>query len=59
MFKFDKREFKRQQDRDFKERLELVKFWCDYIKRVPNKEWSSQQAELINSQITKDMIKSR
>jgi hypothetical protein len=35
--------------RDFKERLRFVRFWADYVKKTPNKEWSRQQNILINS----------
>lgn len=31
------------------QRIEFVKFWVDYIKKNPNKVWSKQQAEFINS----------
>ena len=30
-------------------RIGFVKFWVDYIKKTPNKIWSRQQAEFINS----------
>ena len=30
-------------------RIGFVKFWVDYIKRTPNKVWSKQQADFINS----------
>ncbi|MBI2664982.1 hypothetical protein HYX10_06625 [Candidatus Woesearchaeota archaeon] len=34
------------------QRLEFVKFWADYIKTHPDRDWSAQQALLINSQIS-------
>lgn len=34
-----------------KTRMDFVKFWADYIKKTPNKIWSRQQADLIDSQI--------
>ncbi len=34
---------------DFKERLRFVRFWADYVKKTPNREWSRQQNILINS----------
>lgn len=30
-------------------RTGFVRFWVDYIKRTPNKVWSKQQAEFVNS----------
>lgn len=35
--------------RNMKERLEFVRFWANYIKTHNNKEWSRQQALLVNS----------
>lgn len=31
------------------QRLGFVEFWADYIKKTPNKVWSKQQADFINS----------
>ena len=33
------------------ERLKFVEFWADYVKTHPDREWSKQQAVIINSQI--------
>ena len=30
-------------------RIGFVRFWVDYMKRTPNKVWSRQQADFINS----------
>ena len=35
--------------RDEKERLAFVRFWTNYMKKVPNKVWSRQQAMLVDS----------
>ncbi len=40
--KFDKGE-------NFKERLEFIHYYAEWVKRVPNEVWSKQQAELIDS----------
>ena len=32
-----------------KERLEWVKFWVAYMRKNPNKVWSREQADFINS----------
>ena len=34
-----------------KDRRNFVRFWVRYMKKVPDKEWSRQQAFLINSQL--------
>ena len=31
------------------QRMGFVEFWADYIKKTPNKVWSKQQADFINS----------
>lgn len=31
------------------QRLGFVEFWADYVKKTPNKVWSKQQADFINS----------
>ncbi len=34
-----------------KQRMEFVKFWANYVKTHPDRDWSRQQAVLIDSQI--------
>ncbi len=38
-------------EKDFKERLEFIKFWANYVKTHSDKDWSEQQNLLINSQL--------
>lgn len=38
-------------ERNRKERLEFVDFWADFVRTHPDKEWSSQQRMLIDSQV--------
>ena len=33
------------------DRLNFVDFWADYVRTHPDREWSRQQAVLINSQL--------
>ncbi len=40
------------KEKNNEERIAFVKFWVDYMKRVDNKTWSSQQVNLINSVLT-------
>ena len=49
--KIDFDELKKQKEKNFKERLEFIKFWTKYIKSHSDKEWSNQQNIIINSQI--------
>ena len=37
---------------NFKERLDFVKFWAEYVKSHKDEDWSSQQNVLIDSQIS-------
>ncbi len=54
---FDIKELRKDIKINKNQRLEFINLWCDYMRKISNKEWSRQQAELINSQITKKMIK--
>jgi hypothetical protein len=45
------REAKNEQEKNFIERLEFIKFWANYIKTHSDEEWSEQQNILINSQM--------
>lgn len=31
------------------DRIGFVEYWADYIKKVPNRVWSKQQVDFINS----------
>jgi hypothetical protein len=44
------RNVKTDKEKNFIERLEFIKFWANYIKTHKDKDWSSQQKILINSQ---------
>ncbi|MBI2971629.1 MAG: hypothetical protein HYY37_04405 [Candidatus Aenigmarchaeota archaeon] len=37
------------REKNFRSRLEFVRFWAAYVKSHPNEEWSRQQAAFINS----------
>ena len=37
------------KEKNFESRLEFIRFWADYMKKNPNKVWSKQQADFINS----------
>ncbi len=42
-------ELKFDRTRNFKERLDFVRFYVQWVKSVPNETWSAHQAELIDS----------
>lgn len=42
-------ELKFDKGKNFKERLEFIHYYAEWVKRVPNEVWSKQQAELIDS----------
>ena len=37
------------KERNFQSRLAFVRFWANYVRNKPNKIWSREQSELINS----------
>ncbi len=37
------------KEKNFRSRLEFVRLWADYVRKSPNKVWSKQQADFINS----------
>jgi len=49
--KFDRREFEADRRRNWKQRLEWIDFWADYMKSKPNRVWSAEQRVLIDSQL--------
>ncbi len=51
MIEIDGKEFEEKREKNFEERIWFINYWCNYMKEHSNKEWSSQQAELINAQI--------
>ncbi|MBU7048266.1 MAG: hypothetical protein HXS54_17675 [Theionarchaea archaeon] len=42
-------ELKFDRDMNREERLKFIRFYAEWVKKVPNEVWSKQQAELINS----------
>lgn len=41
--------FDKKKNRE--ERMEFVRFWAEYVREHPDKEWSEQQKDLIDSQM--------
>jgi len=50
--KVDLVELAKFKERNFKERLEFIDWWVNYIKTHSDKEWSKQQKEIIDSQLS-------
>ena len=44
----DLEELEKFKEENFRDRLEFIKKYADWVKRTPNKEWSSEQKKLIN-----------
>ncbi len=47
--KHDLREIKRNLELNRRERMKFIEFTVDWMKRTPNKVWSKQHADFINS----------
>ncbi|MBU0894204.1 MAG: hypothetical protein KKF48_03645 [Nanoarchaeota archaeon] len=43
-------EINREVEKNFKERLNFIKIWAEYVKTHSDEDWSEQQNILINSQ---------
>ena len=40
-------ELEKLKEENFRERLEFIDKYVEWLKKTPNKEWSSQQKEII------------
>jgi hypothetical protein len=49
----DLKKAKNDKERNFRERLQFIKYWANYVKTHPDKVWSKQQNIVIDSQIRK------
>ena len=45
--KINIKELKKAKEQNFKERLEFIDRYTDWLKRSSNKKWSAQQKEII------------
>jgi len=43
----DLKELEKLKNDNFKERLEFIEKYVEWLKKTPNKEWSSQQRDII------------
>ena len=42
-------ELQKQKKENFRDRMEFIKKYADWIKRTKNSKWSEQQATIVNS----------
>jgi hypothetical protein len=49
--KIDLEELRKFKERNFKERLDFIEKYADWVKKKSNKEWSSEQKKLVNKKI--------
>lgn len=47
--KIDLKELKRLKKENFKERLEFIDSYTEWLKKKPNKKWSSEQKEIVGA----------
>ena len=50
----DLEELKRDRKRNFQERLKFIDMYVEWLKRTPNKVWSKQHAEFVDSVFERD-----
>jgi len=46
--KIDLEELKKQKEDNFRARLEFLDRYAEWIKKAPNKKWSSEQKKIIH-----------
>ncbi|MBS3159301.1 hypothetical protein J4436_00795 [Candidatus Woesearchaeota archaeon] len=44
----DVKELEGFKEKNLKDRLDFIKKYAEWVKKTPNKEWSSQQKKIIN-----------
>lgn len=44
----DLKELEKAKEKNFKERLEFIDMYVDWIKKTPNLQWSLQQKKIID-----------
>ena len=45
----DLKELKKFKEENFKERLEFIERYTEWLKKTPNKKWSNNQKKIINT----------
>ena len=44
----DLKELKKQKEENFKDRLKFIEMYAEWLKKSPNKKWSSEQEKIID-----------
>ncbi len=44
----DLKELKKQKEENFKDRLKFIEMYAEWLKKSPNKKWSSEQENIID-----------
>jgi hypothetical protein len=44
----DLEELKKFKEENFKERIDFIRRYAEWLKKTPNKTWSKQQKDIIN-----------
>ena len=59
--KIDLKELKKFKEKNFKERIEFLEKYTEWLKKTPNKKWSSQQKKIIEqlAKVNKKIYKSK
>ena len=48
------KELEEEKERNFRQKLEFVRIYAEWVKKTPNKEWSKQHTKFINSMYKKN-----
>lgn len=43
----DLKKLKEWKEKNFKDRMEFIERYCEWLKKTPNKVWSKQQKDII------------
>ena len=45
----DLKKLKKEQERDIRENLKIIDIYASWVRKTPNRIWSRQQANILNS----------
>ncbi|HLD02999.1 MAG TPA: hypothetical protein VJC07_04835 [Candidatus Nanoarchaeia archaeon] len=48
--RIDLKELEKMKEKNFKERLEFIDLYVDWVKKTPNSQWSLQQKKIIDKE---------
>lgn len=47
------KELEEEKERNFRQKVEFIKLYAEWIKKTPNEEWSKKHSKFINSMYKK------